>query len=335
MKIVTPFCLLIFLLIVACKNDSEPTITDQNEIDDTTDDTTDIPNEPITSDVRMFIFGHSLINHEPPTFPTPSNETAVPHWVHFLAESAGFDYAANGQYGFLPQHRNLPPISQWGFDHVQSIWDSDIEQFQDADFNTILLTAGNFIQWQPASDNYFGDDFSPVDATLEILQWSQTQEEDLSLYIYENWPDMDPYLAGEFPNVTSQEFENYHNYTLGEFHQWWLDYHDLIISRMPAANVKMIPVGPVIANLLTQVDELSGLAASELYEDGAPHGRPTIYFLAGLVTYMAIYGTQASSDYVVPETVHINVRENYHEIVEFIWNELEEFNFEDGTSRVW
>ncbi len=324
---------------VACKDDA--VVDDDNDQEDVTDDgpvdgpMDDDGAEPITTNIRLFMFGHSLMNHEPPAIPTPSNETSIPHWMHFLAEASEFDFNANGQYGFLPQHRNLPPISQWGFDHVQSIWDSDTQAFDEADFNTILLTAGNFIQWQPANENYFGDDISPLQATVEIFEWCNQQEDDMDLYIYENWPDMDPYLANEFPEVSTEEFAAYNAYTLGEFHDWWIDYQDMVNEELAPLEVKMIPVGPILSLLLTEIDDLAAIPITELYEDGAPHGRATIYFLAGLITHTALYGAPGPASYEIPDTVHENVRENYDDIILFIWEELEDFNYNDGTSRVW
>lgn len=128
--------------------------------------------------IRTFIFGHSLIHHELQLHPTPSQETSVPHWSHFFAEAAGHSYAVSGQYGFLPQHANLPPIAQWGFDFVQGAWDSDNEPFSAADFTSILITPGNFIQWQGPADNYYNEDISPLEATTSIMDWCVEQEED-------------------------------------------------------------------------------------------------------------------------------------------------------------
>ncbi|MDF1694650.1 MAG: hypothetical protein P1U56_02405, partial [Saprospiraceae bacterium] len=122
-------------------------------------------------DVRSFIFGHSLINHEAQVNPTPSQETSIPHWMHFLAEAGGNTYAVSGQYGFLPQHANLPPIAQWGFDFATGAWESDYEPFSAANFTNILITPANFIQWQGPEENYFGETISPIDATKTIVDW--------------------------------------------------------------------------------------------------------------------------------------------------------------------
>lgn len=282
---------------------------------------------------RLFAFGHSLIDHRPPAIPTPSDETTVPHWLAELSQAAGHTFAAGGQYGFLPQHARLPPISQWGYDMVDGVWESDTETFGEADITTILMTAGNFMQWQGPTEEYPSDPgVSPVSATETIMDWTAEQEPGVRHYIYENWPDMASYLENGFPPST-QELSNYDNYTVGNFHQWWLDYQDVVLASRPALQVRMIPVGPLISRLLT--DELTtSMPVTELYEDDAPHGRATVYFLASLVTYMAIYQERAPSNFQVPNTVHVVVRDSYSQIVDFFWEELLAFNLPSGESRV-
>ena len=280
-------------------------------------------------DKTMYIFGHSLIVHA-----TDSDETTVPHWLHLLAQEAGHDVSVSGQYGFLPQHANLPPTAQWGFSEVASAWDSDTQNFTDANFNTILLTAANFVQDQPSNVNYHGNSTtSPVSATLEIIDWIDTQEENAVTYIYENWPDMAGFIAGESFPPSETEFENYNNYTLGNFHNWWVDYQDFVQAERPNENVRMIPVGPILSKLLTDTS-LSQIPILELYEDNAPHGEPTLYFLASLITYMAIYEEKAPSTYAIPNTVNGLVQANFQNTIDFIWDELLAFNYSNGSSRV-
>ncbi|MCA9658068.1 MAG: T9SS C-terminal target domain-containing protein [Myxococcales bacterium] len=302
---------------------------------DTATSTTGDPGEPLLTDMRMFIFGHSLINHEYTDDPPPSDELSVPHWMYLLADNATYQYAASGQYGFLPQHADLPPIAQWGFDVVPPAWDSDLEPFADADFTTVLLTAGNFIQYKGPDEPYDGDNpnnYSPVSATTLIVDWVREQEPGITIYIYENWPDMAG-VAADFP-PTQAELDSYHAFTQGEFHTWWLAYQDALLAARPDADVRMLPVGPTIARLLTETP-LSGIPLEALYEDDAPHGRPTIYFLAGLVTYMGTYGVPAPTDFAVPELVHPLVAAHYDEVVSVIWAELEGFTDGEGQSRVW
>lgn len=316
------FPLLVICSILVSCNDDE--LQPSDELED--------QQAAITTELRTYIFGHSLIVHDPPLIPTPSDETSVPHWMASLATTSNFDYAVAGQYGFLQQHDDLPPISQWGFDSVESAWDSDIESFSDANFNTVLLTPANFIQYQASDVNYYNGNVSPVEATLTINDWVRDQEPGIIFYIYENWPDMAPYIDGELP--TEAELAAYHAITQEEFHAWWIDYHDHLVAARPEDKIRMIPVGPIIGKILSET-ELINIPITELYEDDAPHGRPTIYFLAGLITYMAMYGLEAPSDYQIPNTVHELVSDHYEEVVDLVWEELNEFNFENGSSRVW
>ncbi|MFK7906224.1 MAG: T9SS type A sorting domain-containing protein [Chitinophagales bacterium] len=288
-----------------------------------------------SQDVRMFIFGHSLLVHEFTDNPPPSDELTVPHWMYLLAEEAGQEFAVSGQYGFLPQHANLPPFAQWGFDIVPPVWDSDVEAFSEANFSHAMITAGNFMQYQAPDEPYFGEDgvISPVLATVEIADWLVEQEEGMKVYIYENWPDMAGFIAGEGFPPSEGEFANYNGYTTGEFHDWWIDYQDALLELRPDYQTRMIPVGPIISGLLTET-ALSGIPILSLYEDNAPHGRPTTYFLAALVTYMGVYGEMAPLGFDVPNLVHPLVKENYVTVVNYIWNELQQFNDGEGNSRV-
>lgn len=291
-----------------------------------------IPQGFSQKNVRSFIFGHSLIHHEFQVNVTPSQETSVPHWFHFLAEEAGHDYAVGGQYGFLPQHVNLPPIAQWGFDFVDGAWDSDNEPFSNADFNNILITPGNFIQWQAPHENYPSESLSPLDATKTIFDWCIPQEDSLTFYVYENWPDMAPYLNNGFPPSNS-EWNDFNDYLNDDFHNWFLEYHDSLIINYPNLCIKMIPVGPIISKLLFQ-EPFNQIPINSLYEDDAPHGRPTVYFLAALSTYMAMYEEKAPSSFLPPSIIHPTIIDNYQTVVDFIWDELVDFKDLNGSSRV-
>ncbi len=283
---------------------------------------------------RMFIFGHSLLDHRPPAIPTPSDETTVPHWFHLLTEHDNNYFEIAGQYGFLPQHANLPPFAQWGYDIVPGAWESDTEDFSEADFNQILITAGNFMQWQGPDEPYPGEGgMTPISATEEIVDWLEVQEDSLGIYIYENWPDMAPYISGESFPPSEMEFENYNDYTTGEFHDWWLEYQDSLLLSRPDINVRMIPVGPIMAQLFRDTI-LTEIPILDLYEDNAPHGRPTVYFVASLITYMAVHNEIAAMDYDVPPIVNSIVEDNYEALVNYIWNELNDFNDDSGLSRV-
>ena len=281
--------------------------------------------EPGVRELRSYNFGHSLVVYEPPI--NPSDETTVPHWVYLLAEAAGHRYTADGQSGFLPQHAELPPEPEWAFETVPGVWDADGGMsFAESDFSAVMLTAANFMQYQPATFPYPGanpTNTSPVQASLDIVDWVIEQEPGIDIYIYENWPDMQLYVSGDFP-PTAEEFAEYNAYTVGSFHDWWFDYHRRISLLRRDVNVVMLPVGPTISRLVTDSElGLSDIPITDLYVDEEPHGTPTLYFLAGLITYMGMYGEAAPDSFVVPDTIHPLVQEKYADIVDFIWLELQ------------
>jgi len=284
------------------------------------------------NDISMYIFGHSLIHHEFQIFETPSQETSVPHWLYFLAEEADHNYKVSGQYGFLLNHANLPPSSQWGFDFVQAAWDSESETFAEAAFSHILLTPANFIQWQSPESNYVNEDSSPVDATNSILNWCHQQSENLNFHIYENWPDMAPFLSNDFP-PTMSEWVNYNIHLENEFSPWFDEYYELIKNSHPDKCVKMIPVGRLISKALL-MPPFNQIDVSDLYEDNAPHGRPSIYFMAAMITYMATNQEMPPNSYQPTGFISPIIAENYEILNQFLWNELAAFNEPDGTSKV-
>ena len=289
----------------------------------------------IPAEVRMYIFGHSLINHDPPALPTTAGETSVPHWLDNLADEASLTYGMDGQYGFLQQHSVTPPSADWGITGVTSLWTAGA--FADIDFDTILITAANFIQHLAPTDEYEGDNpdnETPHGETLKIIDYLQTEEPTARIYIYENWPEMAPYLGAGFP-PTAGEFATYNAFTEAGFHDWWVTYHNGLVAARPTANIKMIPVGPIMAKLFTE-SPLDGLdPENDLYEDDAPHGQPPVYYLASLITYMAVFGVRPPLSYSPPASIPSLITDNYAALVDTIWAELEAFDFPNAQSRVW
>ncbi len=283
-------------------------------------------------DIRMYIFGHSLLDHRPPMIPTPSDETTVPFWVDQIAKHGSQSYAVGGQYGFLTSHDDLPPIAQWGYDSVAVVWYDENETFAEANINTIMVTAANFIWDIPAHEPHpFDGQTSVVQSTSTIFDWVEMQGDEANFYIYGNWPEMN--LPNDFPPTppTPSEIENFHNTTTGPFADWWLNYHDSILVSHP--HTRLIPVGPTIARLLR--DRLDSLIPfPELYEDAAPHGRASMYFLAGMITYMAVYQENIPQSYQPGAIIHETIRDSFPMIRDFFWSELNDFNFANGESRV-
>ena len=281
--------------------------------------------------IKTYIFGHSLINHVS-SIPDPELTTA-PYWISQMANTAGNQYAMSGQWGQLMQHRDLNVQPNWGITGVDGAWDGDTETFPEVDFTGIIIMPSNFEQYQGPDINYEGGfDYSPIDATVDVFDWCVGQEPNINFYIYEHWPEMSGFVGGSMP-PSPQEWIDYNDYLSGDYHQWFIDYHDALTAQFPNSCVSMIPVGPIISKLLL-MSPYDQIDINDLYEDPDPHGRPTIYFLSAMITYMAMYEEQTPSTYQPPSGIILPVVANhYSSIRDFIWTELQDFNYTNGNSR--
>ncbi|WP_108805204.1 T9SS type A sorting domain-containing protein [Aquimarina sp. Aq107] len=301
---------------------------------------------------KSYFFGHSLVNHSADQ--STQNRSNIPDWMFLLAQQAGSDYSVDGQFNFLPL-QELPAIYQWGFIDAPSARTNETNNdFGSWDYDNVIVTLANFIQQTSTpSQNAFCDQeyvedcdedpnaLSSVEAVLRILDYSRDEEPGINFYIYENWPEFN----GTFPPVSQteeeQEFGAFYDYTRGEFHDWWITLQDEVLATRPDANVKLIPVGPILSDLFSDNGILSEIAATTLYEDSAPHGYPVLYFLTALIHYSAIYGEQPPLNFQFPDAdlpapirIPDIVKNNYPSIVNFIWNSLQEYTFSNGESRV-
>ncbi len=278
--------------------------------------------------MRSYFFGHSLVKYD---LNESSIMTTVPFWIHSLASSAGRNYYADGRFGQLDvQIRNLPAKKQFSFDSLPpnrnftppSAFHLSLEE---SNFENISITASNWIQ-----DIAPDQDANPstLDYALQLLDsiWAKSPSSDL--YIYEHWP--------ERAELTTSEF---HLRATGVFHDWFLEFQDMIMAARPQYNIKLVPVGGPVSSMLTELPQFSGLTLDDLFSDEASHGHPVYYFFSGLIHYMTYYQEKPNAQYVVPTTHPTDipqvVKDNYNIIVNYLWDELQAVNYNDGTSRVW
>ena len=276
--------------------------------------------------VESHMFGHSLMDHASPTA-----ETKIAYWIQEFATEAGHTYKTAGQFGSIWDFANFNPSSNWGYAGMIPSWDSEVETFGEASLNNILFTPFNYVQDLPPNVPYYSNPPVLLSSQRHIDSVLSYQDP-IEIFIYENWPDMAPFTSGTF-DPTPAELANYHSFTLGNFHDWWLQLHDSILISHPAANIHMIPVGPVVAELLTMAP-YNTIVGTDLYEDDAPHGLPSIYFLAGLATYMAYYEEKALATYTIPSTIHPTIANNFNDIVDFMWDYFQDFDDDNGNNRV-
>ncbi|CUH51114.1 calcium-binding protein [Shimia marina] len=252
----------------------------------------------------VYVYGNSLVHHL-----TETDETAAPHWMALLAQAAGTEFALDGQWGFLRDFANSgTPEANWRFAQVSRAWGRTYRNFADVPWDTVMITPANFIQYQAPERPYDGDNpdqASPVSATLAVMDRMQAELGPVRIAIYEGWADMGSQVR-RFP-PSARQLRKYHRFNAGEYHDWYDTYVAALRRARPEAQVDLIPVASVMAELLDG-GVLDGLAAEVLYSDDAPHGTPTTYLLAGAITYVALFQSELPLEVDLPESIHADVR---------------------------
>ncbi|WP_323781246.1 calcium-binding protein [Thalassovita sp.] len=264
--------------------------------------------------LKAFFFANSLVQHL-----SDSPETSVPHWLHEIARARDKRFAADGTWGFLMQFSGkLPPEPQWSFKSLPNAWNSERQSFAEAGFDAVVITPANFIQYQPSSTKFDGDNprkESPLSATLKVVDWAAGQTPQARFFIYEGWAEM----AGKVPAFPpdADGLKTYLQANKGDYHGWFRDYANAVQEARPNLDLTLIPVASTLSDLLSDT-ALSGLQALDLYSDDAPHGTPTLYFLAALITYGPLFQDQLPAEITLPDSIHPLVRQHYTEIASYL-----------------
>ncbi|WP_421749574.1 calcium-binding protein [Cognatishimia sp.] len=263
---------------------------------------------------KIYVFGNSLINHASDT-----EKTAVPYWLGYLAEKRGQSFELDGQSGFLRNlPKELPPRANWGFSTVNSAWPRTIRAFEDVGYDTIVFNPTNFIQYQAADLPYESDnpnEETPLSVTVTLLK---AVAEGKRVITYEGWADMAPFLRSFPPN--NRRLRKYHTFNSEDFHDWHVDYVAAIKKELPDMRVDLVPVARILARAFLETG-LKDIPVEALYSDDAPHGTPSLYFLASIPTYHALFeDLPMAAD--VPSDVHPLIAENFDAFAKIVRSEM-------------
>ncbi|MGR3635997.1 MAG: calcium-binding protein [Shimia sp.] len=262
--------------------------------------------------LNLYVFGNSLVHHLSDT-----DETAVPHWLARLAEADDKTIGVDGQWGFLRDFaKDETPLANWRFDKVNRAWTRQYRNFTDVDWDVVMINPANFIQYQGANEAFDGDNpdkASPVSATLAVID----QRADIApdrFVIYQGWADMSGY--GSFP-PSARKFRRYLRFNAADYDSWYQDYVAQLRDARPDLRIDMIPVARVISELVDG-GVLFDMTPEDLYTDDAPHGTPTLYLLAGAITYVGLFEAELPLAVDFPETIHVDVRTYWEAVREEI-----------------
>lgn len=264
---------------------------------------------------RVFVFGNSLIHHL-----TDTDETTVPHWLAVMARHEGRDLALDGRWGFPRQFAaELPPPAEWTLAQVTPAW-NQARPFADGNFDTVILNPENYIQYHRADIPYPGDNpgrESPMGATVAVLDWVAANSDGPRVLIYEGWADLHPFVK-DFP-PRDRDMQRYYRHAQRGYAAWYDDYVARLSAVRRDMDITLLPVGRVMAELLSQ-PPLSDIPVTALYSDPSPHGTETIYLLAAMISYAAIYGARPPQGVPLPDTIDPAFAAAYEGTADRIWD---------------
>ncbi len=271
--------------------------------------------------VDVYAYLNSLHNHD--AGPDSVN-TSTANWIARLAPSApsgGNVYTCGWMFGFANAW-TTPPNAQ-GQEVVTSPHMSGTSWVGGTQIEVVEFVPDNFEGpfYDPSAVSNFGFAYTP--RLLQLIDaWQATVPNPNRRYaIYGGWPDMGPY--GQPGSITPTQITNYRNWALGGYQTWLETLVAQLRAARPALDIRLHNVNK--ATILAWRDTVvSTIATSALFEDDAPHGTSTWYFLAAIADYIELYDEKPPAGFVFNGAwnVHPTVTANYQSIVDYIWSVL-------------
>jgi hypothetical protein len=268
----------------------------------------------------VFAYANSLHDHDAGA---GNANTSTGNWIARMARAApngGNIYTLGRQFGFA--NAWTTPPSAGGQEEVTSLM-SGTSWTNGNQIEIVEMVPDNFesVTTDPSSPNRFG--FAYTTRLLQIIDaWELNAPNSDRVYaIYAGWPDMGPY--GDPASLTATQRSNYIAFALGPYQTWM----ELLVSQLraarPALNIRLHNVNR--ATILAWRDTVvNTIPTGTLFEDDAPHGRSTAYFLAAVADYIEIYGEKPPAGFVFDPAWSVNsvVTSNYQAIVDNIYRTL-------------
>jgi len=270
---------------------------------------------PTLTERLIFVFGHSLFTHE--LFNSNAFTNSGIHIGDMSRQS--FNSVSCNQVFNQLRDQVLPPTVGAKKEFVSNqvnAWLAD--PWSAVVWTDILIMASNFEQ---------GTKTGAVFATESdaVLSHIVTNSPSSNIIIYEHWSEGAQYglpvINGN--EMSAPNFETYKalHQSGGAYHNWHIDYQNAIIAN--GYTCSMIPVGPIIMDALNSETYLAGAGYQDLFLDDAAHGNATVYFLAGAICYIALFG-QPNPNYLPTGSALINsaVTNNLSSLFSFIESRL-------------
>lgn len=280
--------------------------------------------------VHMYYYKNSLYNHLETGNSEANQSTNVGNWIARMASQASTPKTATlgSVFGFFHQW-SVPPRANNFHSEITTPhlarWDASWDGAENID----LL---GFVP-----DNFDGQDFDPSDTTnmgeayvVKLLylidQWNtNAPNPDRKYIVYAGWPVLNGYGGtNDDPlTITDAQFKNWRTFGLGEYQDWMELLVERLQSARPTLNIKLHNISKALL-MCHENTVVKDIEADILFEDLAPHGRSTWYFLAAVAEYIELFGEKPAADFKFNTDWGVDtlVTSSYQDIVNYIWGVL-------------
>lgn len=258
--------------------------------------------------------------------------TRVGNWVKrmsLVAPNGGNTYTLGARFGFFSQW-GIPPRASAGEEEVSTPY---INQYAESWVGAQNITVVGFVP-----DNFNGYLFDPNTPSMDGMSYQTRLLEHIDAWesnapnanrqyvIYAGWNQLNGYggTNNDPTTVTSQGYANWVSFGLGAYQTWM----ELLVSRLqtarPGLDIRIQNISKVLLNTYSNT-VVGTIPSNLLFEDLAPHGRSTWYFLAGVVEYMCLFNEKPPSNFTFDSAwnVHSSVTSNYQALVDYMWTQLQ------------
>lgn len=291
----------------------------------------------VINSVRLHDFGHSLTHYTGGDVAPASTYTSAMNWCGWLAQLSSTDFSGGGNFGFIANHNaDWGPPTSININLVTNTipyWTEG--SFAAEGITDFLFMASNFEQL----------DDTPADAlagAVELLDNISAIYPNARYHMYSHWPLVNMAGSGTFvdnANLTPAEFTTYNTYTATTYWNWHRDWYNLIVAQRPALDIKILPVGQVVADLFENEAYIDSLAFNEWAGDPAPHLSESGYLLAAIALYQGLYRQQPDlSSFTLPtagtpaSALPSEIGSNLVAISNYLWNRRPTYVNSDGSA---
>lgn len=250
---------------------------------------------PIIDNSHYYVAGHSLFTYDGGDAAPNTDYTRAGTWIGLFAAESSTQASGAAEFGQITTintnwaDNGVPVGAQLAYSsNSYDPWPSG--SFADQDFDQLIFMASNFEQETETPQSY-------LPRVLTLIDNVRGEEPLVEAMMYVHWPESN--LAGSFGdvlNLTSAEWATYNTYSRGDYLDWHVAWFNEILAARPNLKLRVMPVYPVIADMLENLPVLSSVVWTDLMGDSSPHGTETMYLLCGLVSYICMYSQAPDLD---------------------------------------